>query len=395
MTTSIAARTFRPVAILGLLLLVACAAAPKPRELEAFEGIRAQQSMYEAARKRAPQLVTEAEQLLAESQKQWQDKDLEDSRRSALMGQTKLKTAYALVEQDMAKARIDKANREFGKTEEEWARNAKDLALISEQVTLLRKLGEQKQMAAAEKEKMAKQLSEEQRRIAEERDRGQAQQKIAAAELALKSAEAVNAANYAAVEYGAAKDMLERARAEIKQSNWSGASLSAELAKSKADQATTTARPQFDSAEAGRDAKARNEELSREAASLPGTTVKLERKGEVSRLVMPYKGLFTKKMTTITPGSDAALDAVAALLKKHAGYPVQVIGHTDNRGKKDALLALSQARAQSVYNALVTRGVDAKRMSASGMGPDEPVSDNKSAGGRAANNRVEVVLILQ
>jgi outer membrane protein OmpA-like peptidoglycan-associated protein len=365
-------------------LLGACASAPKPRELETFETIKAQQSMYQAALKRAPQLVAEAERLLQKSRDEWQSKDLEESRRDALMGQTKLKTSYALVEQDQAKGRIDAANGQFAKTEDENARVSKDLAQVNEQVNLLRKLGDSKTAAAQMQKKMA-----------EEQERGRAQEKVAAAELSLKNAEAVNAASYAAVEYGAAKDLVDRARMELKQSNWSSASTSAELAKSKAEQALATAKPQFDQAESGRDQKARNEELSREAAGLPGTTVRLERKGEVQRLVMPYTGLFAKKMTTITPGSDSALDGVAGLLKKYAAYPVQIVGHTDNRGKKDGLLALSQARAQAIYNALVSRGIDAKRLSASGMGPDAPASDNKTATGRAANNRVEIVLILQ
>ena len=376
------------IAIALVLFATACSTAPKPRELEAFETIKGQQSTYQLALKRAPQLVAEAEQLLQKAEEEWKSKDLEESRRDALMGQTKLKTAYALVEQDQAKARIDAANGQFGKTEEEWARTNKDLMQVNEQVSLLRKLGDTKQQAAAEHEKLT-------RKMAEERDRGQAQQKVADAELALKNADAVNAAQYAAVEYGAAKDMIERARMEMKQSNWAGASTSAELARSKADQATTTAKPQFDQNESGRDQKARNEEVSRDAAALPGTTVRLERKGEVQRLVLPYTKLFAKKMTTITPGNDAALDGVAGLLKKYAAYPVQIVGHTDNRGKKDGLLALSQARAQSVYNALVSRGVEARRLTATGMGPDEPASDNKTATGRAANNRVEIVLLLQ
>jgi len=383
------------LASIGALTLTACSTAPKPRELEAFETIKSQQSMYTQALKRAPQLVADAERSLQKSQEEWHGKNLEESRRDALMGQTKLKTAYALVEQDQAKVRIDAANASFGKTEEEYGRTAKDLALVTEQVNLLKRLHDANQTAAVEREKMQKQLSEEQKKMADERDHGAAQQKLAAAELSLKNADAVNASTYAAVEYGAAKDMIERSRMELKQSNWSGASTSAELAKSKADQAVATARPQYDSAESGRDQKARNEELSREAAALPGTSVRLERKGEISRLVLPYTKLFSKKMTTITPGNDAALDGVAALLKKHPSFPVQVLGHTDNRGKKDGLLALSQARAQSVYNALVNRGVEAKRLSASGMGPDEPASDNKSPAGRAANNRVEIVLILQ
>ncbi len=129
--------------------------------------------------------------------------------------------------------------------------------------------------------------------------------------------------------------------------------------------------------------------------ALPGTTVRLERKGEVQRLTLPYGKLFARKNTTITPGNDDALDGVAVLLKKYSTYQVQIVGHTDNRGRKDGLLALSQARAQAVYNALVSRGIEAKRLSATGMGPDEPASDNKTVSGRAVNNRVEIVLILQ
>jgi outer membrane protein OmpA-like peptidoglycan-associated protein len=387
--------TIKRIGLISLVLAGACSTAPKPRELEAFESIKSQQSMYQAALKRAPQLVAEAEKYLAKSQEEWKSKDLEESRRDALFGQTKLKTSYALVEQDQAKARIDAANNGFSKTEQEWASTARDLAMINDTVAALKKLGEQKQLAAADRERMAKQIAEEQRRAADERDKNGAQTKLAAAELALKNAEAVNGEKYAAVEFGAAKDMVERARMEMKQNNFSGASTSSELAKSKAEQALATAKPQYDASESGRDAKARNEELSREAAGIPGTTVRLERKGELQRLVMPFGKLFSKKLTAMTPGNDAALDAVAALLKKYDKYPVQIVGHTDNRGKKDGLLALSLARAQAVYNALLSRGIQAVRMTATGVGGDEPTTDNKTPAGRATNNRVEVVLILQ
>jgi outer membrane protein OmpA-like peptidoglycan-associated protein len=189
--------------------------------------------------------------------------------------------------------------------------------------------------------------------------------------------------------------MIDRANIELKANNFSAASTSADLAKSKAEQAQIVAKPQYDSAESGRDAKAKSQEISRDAAGLPGTTVRIDRKGEVQRLVLPYSKLFSGKVTTIKPGNDDALDALAALLKKYPALPVQVVGHTDSRGKRDALLALSAARAQSVYNALLNRGIEAKRLSSSGMGGDEPVTDNKTTTGRATNNRVEVVLILQ
>jgi flagellar motor protein MotB len=56
---------------------------------------------------------------------------------------------------------------------------------------------------------------------------------------------------------------------------------------------------------------------------------------------------------------------------------------------------MSGARAQSVFNALVTRGVDVRRMMASGQGGAEPIADGRSAAGRASNHRVEIVFLYQ
>ena len=84
---------------------------------------------------------------------------------------------------------------------------------------------------------------------------------------------------------------------------------------------------------------------------------------------------------------------VAALVKRYPSYPVQIIGYTDNRGKSGELLAVSAARAQSVYSELAARGVEARRMMASGLGGEEPSFDNKTASGRAKNNRVDIVFL--
>jgi outer membrane protein OmpA-like peptidoglycan-associated protein len=100
----------------------------------------------------------------------------------------------------------------------------------------------------------------------------------------------------------------------------------------------------------------------------------------------------------LAPGKDSVLNPIAELIKKkdYQDFPVQVIGHTDSRGaSQSALLALSGARAQSVFNALVTRGVDVRRMMASGQGGAEPIGDGRSAAGRASNHRVEIVFLYQ
>lgn len=377
------------------LVLAGCAAAPKPRELEAFEQIKQQQQNLEAAQKRAPDLVAKSTELYDRAEKEWQSKDLEESRRDALLGGILLKTAYALVDQDRSKDRIAKADMAYRKSEEEYAQVAKDLGSATDAVTLLQRLAEAKASAAEDKAKMAAQLSAEQAKAQAESQRAEAQQKLAAAELALKSAETVNAAENAKAEYGAASDLVTRARTELTAGNAQAAGLSAELAKSKAEQAMAVAKPIWDQSEQNKQNKTRDEALGRDAAAIHGVTVRLERRGDLQRLVLPLRDLFAKKSTQVAPSATGALDAVAELLKKYPTYPVQVVGHTDNRGRHDELVAVSMARALAVNAALLQRGIDPKRMVVSGSGPDEPSTDNKSAAGRAQNNRVEIVFLYQ
>lgn len=370
-----------------ILFFVACATPPKPRELDSFEKLRHDQN-FEEAKRRAPGLVDDAEKLFAKSKEEWESNSLDDSRRDALMGSIKLKTALSMVEQDQAKVRFTNSDNDYRRTEEEYGRVAKELAATQEQIGLLEKLGAARASAAEEQKKLSQQLTEEQQR-------NKANDKVQAAQLSLKTADTVDAATYAQAEYRAAADMLARAQEEFKNKNYAAAETSAELARQKADQAGTLAKPQYQQAEQTKANKTRDEALGRDAAAIPGITVRLERRGDVARLVLPLRDLFVKKSTSVGPGHDVVLDAVGALLKKYPTYPVEIIGHTDSRGKHDELVALSLGRAQSVLEALVSRGADTKRFLVSGKGPDEPVTDNKSSAGRAQNNRVEVVFLYQ
>ena len=69
-----------------------------------------------------------------------------------------------------------------------------------------------------------------------------------------------------------------------------------------------------------------------------------------------------------------------------------MVGYTDNRGKSSELVAVSAARAQTVYPRWGRGGRD-KRLMASGLGGDDPRFDNKTASGRAKNNRIEIVFL--
>lgn len=383
---------------LALLGLLACATPPKPAELDAFEKLRADPQVA-AAKRRAPDLVSRSEQLLQKSREQWQDGDLGDSRNTALMGSIKLKQALALVDQDRSKARVKKADAELAASNEEQVQLDKDLIAAREQVALLQKLN----AASADREQLTQQLTAEQQKAESDRKtlelKGVAAERISAAELAMKEAETVSAATYAAIPFSAAADMLSRAQREYKESNFQASVTSAEQALAKARDAASAAKPQYDKETASADGKRKAEELARDAATLTRFEVRRDARGALQRLVLnvPSAQLFDirKKGTMIAPGKDVSLGAVAELMKKYPAYPVQVIGHTDSRGRSGEQVALSLARAQSVFSALVAAGVEAKRMIVSGQGPAEPVADNKSASGRARNNRIEIVFLYQ
>jgi len=88
--------------------------------------------------------------------------------------------------------------------------------------------------------------------------------------------------------------------------------------------------------------------------------------------------------------SFLVLDAVAAALVHHPEiFQVEVGGHTDNQGDAAHNRELSKRRAAAVVEYLHNRGVESKRLTAAGYGPDRPIGSNKTAAARAKNRRVE------
>ena len=100
---------------------------------------------------------------------------------------------------------------------------------------------------------------------------------------------------------------------------------------------------------------------------------------------------FDTGKATIRPESSTILDQASVLLKQATSVKAEIAGHTDNVGAADSNLSLSQARADSVRDALLERGIAADRLTARGYGASVPVADNRSEDGRALNRRVELV----
>lgn len=94
------------------------------------------------------------------------------------------------------------------------------------------------------------------------------------------------------------------------------------------------------------------------------------------------------------PGEFASLAALAGYIAAHPGIRVALVGHTDASGALDGNIALSRRRAQSVRTRLIeSYAVPAEQLDAEGAGYLAPIASNQSAEGRAANRRVEAVVV--
>ena len=103
---------------------------------------------------------------------------------------------------------------------------------------------------------------------------------------------------------------------------------------------------------------------------------------------------FDTASSVLKPDSEPALDEIAKLLTNKPALKVYIVGHTDMVGDAASNVKLSQARAQSVITALVSKhGIAASRLIAFGNGPYAPIASNMTDEGRAKNRRVELVQI--
>jgi OOP family OmpA-OmpF porin len=92
----------------------------------------------------------------------------------------------------------------------------------------------------------------------------------------------------------------------------------------------------------------------------------------------------------LTGDSIAKLNEAVAILKRNADDKIEIAGHTDSQGAADYNQGLSERRAQTVADFLVAHGANASNLAVKGYGESQPVADNGSKEGRAANRRVEL-----
>jgi OOP family OmpA-OmpF porin len=103
---------------------------------------------------------------------------------------------------------------------------------------------------------------------------------------------------------------------------------------------------------------------------------------------------FTSGAADLGAGPFQSLAMLAQFLQDHPNSRVALVGHTDAVGALEGNIALSRRRAAQVVARLVADyGIDTARLQAEGMGFLAPIASNRTAEGRLANRRVEVILL--
>lgn len=126
-----------------------------------------------------------------------------------------------------------------------------------------------------------------------------------------------------------------------------------------------------------------------------GGTAKVEMtlaKIEVGRSYKVNDIKYATNSAEITKASEHILDELITFLKENPKVRIEIQGHTDNVGRMEDNMALSNDRAFTVRTYLEAHGIAAARLASKGFGPTNPVADNSTPEGRAENRRTTFII---
>lgn len=114
---------------------------------------------------------------------------------------------------------------------------------------------------------------------------------------------------------------------------------------------------------------------------------------EVGTTIVLKNIFFDYDKATLRPESFSELNRVVAILNKQQKLKIEISGHTDNKGSLDYNKQLSKARAKTVVDYLITKGISADRLTFEGYAFEKPIATNDTDEGRQLNRRVEFKVI--
>jgi outer membrane protein OmpA-like peptidoglycan-associated protein len=131
------------------------------------------------------------------------------------------------------------------------------------------------------------------------------------------------------------------------------------------------------------------EQLRRDLAN---SGADVQRQGNDIVVRMPADVSFAVDSSDLRADFFGPLDRMAQTIQQYPQTTVDVIGHADATGDDAYNQALSERRASSVAQYLISRGVLPARLLVLGRGESQPIASNDTVQGRAQNRRVEVIL---
>jgi len=113
---------------------------------------------------------------------------------------------------------------------------------------------------------------------------------------------------------------------------------------------------------------------------------------EASKSIGVYASsiLFNTGKSSFKSGVTEQLDAIVGVMSEFSKANFAIEGHADSTGGDAINAKISAKRANAVMSYLVSKGVDASRLTAKGHGASNPVDSNKTRAGRANNRRVDI-----
>jgi outer membrane protein OmpA-like peptidoglycan-associated protein len=122
------------------------------------------------------------------------------------------------------------------------------------------------------------------------------------------------------------------------------------------------------------------------------TTIALE-PVQIGKMVTLTNIFFETNSDSILPSSDSEIVVLARFLKSNPQLRVEIQGHTDNVGKKDANQKLSEKRSKALFLKLRQLEVPFNQIEFKGYGDTQPVDDNSTESGKAQNRRLAIKIV--
>lgn len=234
-----------------------------------------------------------------------------------------------------------------------------------------------------------------QQQMALDQERQEAAARQAAAQKAAEDAQ-----QQSALDAQRRQQAEEQARMEAQQR------ADAEKAKQEAD----AARAQADAARAQADAEAQKAQQAAAEADRLRQQAEADKNQLRERLLQQFNAilptvettrglvvnmqdvLFDTGKYTLKEPAKIALAKISGIVASHPGLNLQIEGYTDSTGGDELNQRLSEERAGTVRDFLLTQGVNTQNMTAIGYGKNYPVASNETAAGRKLNRRVELVV---